>query len=665
MKKYISSLILSIIASVGILSAVVSAQSFISADPNAGVGNFCTYVNRAIPYGERSDLVAHLQTLLRSQYSYNVSSTGYFGPVTYNLVKQIQRNLRINYPTGSLGPITLGRLRAVWCTGNVVNPGQGNIQISLSPIVSQGYNVTLGWNTQNATSCTLNGESVSLSGSKIVYVTYDTAYKMVCSNSVGETKEQSLLVRPGTTTSGNLPVINFSISPNSTVYAGQVVYLNWSATNATSCSLNGNYANISGIQAVTVPNTATSYVLSCTGVGGTSSQTINLNNSGTSAAYPVINSFVNNSNSYLSWSTSNASSCTLSGQNFYNQAVSVNGNQYLPSYQNGSTVGPFTLTCVNSLGQSTSQTIQATGGTTSTGSVTTNSTSYAVNATANISWSAPSSYASQVQGVILSLYDSNNNYIGHIARPTTSLANGSYSWSIPKVIYGYGGDVMSCITVDGQQYCGLDPKMIPSGSYKVRAAYFTPSNACFGFCPQVAGQQTLGNVDSSVFTIAPPSNLAVDTSYWNQFVLKFTDLTTVVKLYESYLSNESDYGWTKLLTYNIVTSMSNLDQYNTGAKAYIAQNGSLYSSYEITNDASADTNRVIVNIFTLKDTSRQYYEVSIEKLYIKNNQVYRVVYAEKVPFSNSTTENTATNQIYTKYTSTDFINSFLYKKFNF
>lgn len=116
MKKYISRLILSIVTSVGILSAVVSAQSLTIADSNAGVGNFCTYVNRAIPYGERSDLVSHLQTLLRSQYSYNVSSTGYFGPVTFNLVKQLQRNLRINYPSGSLGPITLARLRAVWCT---------------------------------------------------------------------------------------------------------------------------------------------------------------------------------------------------------------------------------------------------------------------------------------------------------------------------------------------------------------------------------------------------------------------------------------------------------------------------------------------------------------------------------------------------------------------
>jgi uncharacterized membrane protein len=56
--------------------------------------------------------------------------------------------------------------------------------------------------------------------------------------------------------------------------------------------------------------------------------------------------------------------------------------------------------------------------------------------------------------------------------------------------------------INGKQICGGSPiNQITTGAYKVRATFFTPSNACFGFCQQVAGQQTLGTVDSGAFTI--------------------------------------------------------------------------------------------------------------------------------------------------------------------
>jgi hypothetical protein len=80
----------------------------------------------------------------------------------------------------------------------------------------------------------------------------------------------------------------------------------------------------------------------------------------TSQTQPVINSFVkNSSNTQLSWSTTNATSCTLSGQSFNNLSVSVNGTQPMPMYSFGSTVGPFTLNCTGSNGQSVSNTITA------------------------------------------------------------------------------------------------------------------------------------------------------------------------------------------------------------------------------------------------------------------------------------------------------------------
>lgn len=556
MKKYI----LKSVAAAAFVGAAMFATTFAqqATSPANTLPLFCNNVTRPIPYSEISENVKHLQSLLRNQYGYQVASTGYFGSVTARYINAVQRTLGIRYPFGSLGPITLGKLRSIWCSGNtgvVTPPSTGDILISLNPISSYGNNVTVGWNVQNATSCTLNGASVNpVSGTQSATIYSETNYTMACLDQNGKTAQQTIAVRPnGTTTIGAQPAVSIYASP-STFAVGQTVMIVWSSTNATSCTLNGQTVATSGVQNIVV-GSQTSYTINCSGNGYTASQTLSaggvitncpagttlLNGTCTQTnictaearlcpngqlmprdpnctwrsdlcsntiSAPIINSFVNNNNTYLSWNTTNASSCTLSGQGISNQTVSTSGNQYLPSYQNGSVVGPFTLTCTSSSGQSVSSTVSANTTLNQQDQVTLNSSTYKTGNTMNISWSAPSSYSSQVQGVLLELVK-DGSVVGTITRIYgSSASNGSYSFVIPKSITDTRNDAIQCTVVNSENLCG---NVLSSGNYTVRATYFTPSNACFGFCPQVAGQQVLGSVGSQTFNLTTLNTTTVSS----------------------------------------------------------------------------------------------------------------------------------------------------------
>jgi hypothetical protein len=201
--------------------------------------------------------------------------------------------------------------------------------------------------------------------------------------------------------------------------------------------------------------------------------------------------------------------------------------------------------------------------------------------------------------MLISLYDANNVYIGHIDRLTTTLLNGSQVWNIPKAIYGYGGDIASCITVDGQQYCGISPRQIISGSYKIRITYFTPSNACFGFCPQVSGQQTLGTYESGLFYINSTSLNNIPTI--SSFTSSASSITSGQSIMLSWVSNNA----------NSCTLTP-----STGSSQSLATSGTLYvyptttTTYNLTctnsyGTSSTSTQTVYVNG---GNTTQNYYD---------------------------------------------------------
>jgi hypothetical protein len=165
----------------------------------------------------------------------------------------------------------------------------------------------------------------------------------------------------GSSLSGDITI---SVSPmNQFIASGQTLTVNLSTTNASSCYLqapsSGTYtfppAAVAGSGQFTVtPISTTDYTVHCSNNSGYSksfSFLVNITNS-TGGQLSIDTFTINSNTTQLSWTTTNASSCLLSGGLFNNTSVLINGIQLLPPYSSGSQVGPFTLTCYGSNGLS-------------------------------------------------------------------------------------------------------------------------------------------------------------------------------------------------------------------------------------------------------------------------------------------------------------------------
>ncbi len=122
------------------------------------------------------------------------------------------------------------------------------------------------------------------------------------------------------------PAITFSASSTSVAQQGSTD-LTWTVTNANACSATASPANtnwsgtraLSGTQAITGLTASTAFTLSCTNAtGGSATRTVNVTVAAATPA-PTVNltasptSVALNGSSTLSWTTTNASSCTASG----------------------------------------------------------------------------------------------------------------------------------------------------------------------------------------------------------------------------------------------------------------------------------------------------------------------------------------------------------------
>jgi len=150
-------------------------------------------------------------------------------------------------------------------TVTVVPPTTMSFSASPTSVVA-GQPATLTWSSTNATSCTaLVGWSgtKALSGTQVVNPTVTTTYQLNCAGSGGSPK-QSVVITV-------LPVP----TPTLWFYPSQIT---WSSTNATSCVASGGWSGTqlsSGSQTI-LPGAGvtTTYLITCTGTGGTLSKTV-------------------------------------------------------------------------------------------------------------------------------------------------------------------------------------------------------------------------------------------------------------------------------------------------------------------------------------------------------------------------------------------------------
>ena len=190
---------------------------------------------------------------------------------------------------------------------------------SSSSTVNTGASTTLSWSTTNATACTASGDwsgSKATSGSEVINsISSDSSFNLSCSGPGGDVYD-SLNV---TVVSGATPTVSLTASPLSVSYNGNTT-LTWNSTNTSSCSASGGWTGSRATSgSVTISNLTADQVftLSCTGSGGNASESVSV--SVQSPPTPTVSLSASPTNvsqggaTSLSWSSTNATSCTASG----------------------------------------------------------------------------------------------------------------------------------------------------------------------------------------------------------------------------------------------------------------------------------------------------------------------------------------------------------------
>jgi hypothetical protein len=137
--------------------------------------------------------------------------------------------------------------------------------------IASGAASTLTWSSTNATSCTATG---AWSGAKAASgtqstgaITMPSSYSLTCTGTGGTSSASTVMVNI-------IPTATLVASP-SVIASGGSSTLTWSSTNATACTASGagwsGAKATSGTQSTGALTATTSYSLSCSGAGGTSS----------------------------------------------------------------------------------------------------------------------------------------------------------------------------------------------------------------------------------------------------------------------------------------------------------------------------------------------------------------------------------------------------------
>lgn len=250
------------------------------------------------------------------------ASGGWTGSKSINGGSQIIGNLQTN---------TVFTLTCVGDGGTVassqtvtVTTGLPVVNLSALPLaIPQGGTTKLTWSSTNATSCTASAipSNSAWTGPKnpagsfknITNLQIDTTFKLSCTGD-GGTSEASVSV-----TVAPKPSIIFNADPTIVNYNGNTT-LNWTVTNATSCTASGGWTGnknaISGSEVRSNLTANTTFTLACTGPGGNNqasvivtvnspNPTITLTASPTNVTYGGYTS--------LTWSSTNTTSCAASG----------------------------------------------------------------------------------------------------------------------------------------------------------------------------------------------------------------------------------------------------------------------------------------------------------------------------------------------------------------
>lgn len=242
--------------------------------------------------------------------------------------------------------------------GGVATPPP-TVTLSANPIaINPGQSSTLSWNSSNAYSCSAPWTtSTVISGSKIVFPAGTTAYNITCVS--GPTQPyQSVTATATVIVASVIPTVVITANPTN-IQSGQSSTLNWTSTNATSCTASdgsGNWVgakNVNGYFNTGPLATTTTFTITCsnTGQSGTGSMTgsVTVTVNATVPAPTVTltanpTSINSGGSSTLSWNSTNVTSCSLTQYGI----VPFIGTQIV----HPASTTTYNITCSNSAGQS-------------------------------------------------------------------------------------------------------------------------------------------------------------------------------------------------------------------------------------------------------------------------------------------------------------------------
>jgi hypothetical protein len=205
------------------------------------------------------------------------------------------------------------------------------VNLSASPLLVAYNGATeLNWTTSNTDNCVASGGwsgSKYLSGSTIQSnLTADKIYTLTCTGAGGTTIDSVTIAveEPAP------PALSFSASANAVEQNGSTT-LNWSSSGTTSCTASGDWSGSKSLSASEIKSNLTAdkiYTLTCTGAGGTTIDSVTI---AVEAPAPVLsfsasaNTVEQNGSTTLNWSSSDATSCTGSGD--WSGSKPVSGSQ--------------------------------------------------------------------------------------------------------------------------------------------------------------------------------------------------------------------------------------------------------------------------------------------------------------------------------------------------
>lgn len=231
-----------------------------------------------------------------------------------------------------------------------------NASLTATPSsINPGGSSTLTWTSTNASLCLATGDwsgyKATAGSTSTGALSSNKSYTLVCGNLAGSSTPQiaTVSVTPAAT------ITSFTATPSSIAYNASAT-LNWSTSNATSCTASNGWSGTKATSGGAGESTGAltsnrTYGLTCTGPGGTSALsnvTVTV-----ASAPPAITSFFANSPSewfYLTWTSTNSTSCTRTSSpawGWWNGTGATSGGAALGNYRGvlGYGVHNFYLTC--------------------------------------------------------------------------------------------------------------------------------------------------------------------------------------------------------------------------------------------------------------------------------------------------------------------------------